>query len=311
MTADIGELEVVRHSTHSMGGVLEVAITTETDGRAAAAQAARRAAQRIEAWAARLTRFSTDSDLVALNTNQDDEVVVKPTLAAALRWALDAQRRSRGVVDATMLDQRLAAESGADPQPVAGSSAWRMAPSGRSAVVRRNHEFSFDLDGVAKGWIADRAADLLLGWPGVAVNADGDIAFHADRGVEWLVEVTDPRASDAPPIATLRLSGGDGWTRSFGVATSGTSVHRWQLEDGRISHHLIDRRTGRPAQTDVIQASVVAPSAREAEMIAKTAVILGSERAFGFLSSSAALAAVLLLENSDVLAMPGTDKWLA
>jgi thiamine biosynthesis lipoprotein ApbE len=56
---------------------------------------------------------------------------------------------------------------------------------------------------------------------------------------------------------------------------------------------------------------VVAPSAREAEMIAKSAVILGSEQAHSFLASSAAFAAVLLLENDDVLAMPGTEKWLA
>ena len=81
--------------------------------------------------------------------------------------------------------------------------------------------------------------------------------------------------ADALPLATLRLVGGDGWTRSFGAATSGTSVHRWQLADGRANHHLIDRRTGRPADTDVVQATVVAPTAREAEMIAKTAVILG------------------------------------
>jgi thiamine biosynthesis lipoprotein len=311
MTADIGELEVVRHSTHSMGGVLEVAITAEPWRRVAAAQAAQRAAQRIEVWASRLTRFSTDSDLAALNSSRDAEVIVKPTLGAALSWARDAQRRSRGVVDATMLDQRLAAESGVDPDPVAGAKAWRIAPTGRSTVIRRNSEFKFDLDGVAKGWIADRAADLLLGWPGVAVNADGDVAFHADAGVEWLVEITDPRVGDEPPIGTFRLLGGDGWTRSFGVATSGTSVHRWQLTDGRTSHHLIDRRTGRPAQTDVIQATVVAPSAREAEMIAKSAVILGSEQAHSFLASSAAFAAVLLLENDDVLAMPGTEKWLA
>jgi len=294
-----------------MGGVLEVAITVEPGQRTAATQAARRAAQRIEVWASRLTRFSPDSDLVALNSTRGDEVAVKPTLAAALRWALDAQRRSHGLVDATMLNQRLAAELGADPEPVAGAGAWRITSGGRSAVVRRNTQFSFDLDGVAKGWIADRAADLLLGWPGVAVNADGDIAFHADRGVEWLVEITDPRVVDAPPIATLRLSGGDGWTRSFGAATSGTSVHRWQIADGRVSHHLLDRRTGRPAQTNVIQATVVAPSAREAEMIAKSAVILGSERAHPFLSSSAALAGVLLLDTGDVLAMPGTEKWLA
>ena len=173
--------------------------------------------------------------------------------------------------------------------------------------------FHFDLDGVAKGWIADRAADLLRDWPGVAVDADGDIAFHADPGVEWLVEVADPRptADEEVPLATLRLRNGDGWARTYGVATSGTSVHRWELADGRLTHHLIDRRTRRPADTDVIQATVIAPTAREAEMIAKTAVILGARDAYAFLERSAAMTAILLLDCDDIVALPGVEKWLA
>lgn len=294
-----------------MGGVLEIAITVEPERRAAAALAARRAATRVDAWASKLTRFSPDSDLMALNSSRNVETRVRPTLWAALRWAEDAQRRSHGVVDATMLDQRLAAELGADPPAVAGPKAWRMLPSKRSGVVKREAHFSFDLDGVAKGWLADRAADLLRGWPGVAVNADGDVAFNADPGIEWLVDVTDPRDAEAQPIATMRLNGGDSWMRSLGVATSGTTNHQWRLADGSTRHHLIDRRTGRPADTDTVQATVIAPSAREAEMIAKSAVILGAERAYRFLDTSAALAAVLLLESGEVIAMPGTQAWLA
>jgi len=305
--------ELVRHSEPAMGGVLEVAITVEPERRAEAAEAARRAAQRVQAWAARLTRFSDDSDLSVLNSNTSRQVEIRPTLAAALHWAEDAQRRSHGIVDATMLDQRLAAESGDEPEAVAGARAWRISPNGRSAVVERRADFRFDLDGLAKGWLADRAADLLHGWPGVAVDADGDISFQADAGVQWLVDIVDPRRRDAdePPLATLRLAGGDGWTRSYGAATSGTSIHRWQMADGRASHHLIDRRTGRPADTDVVQATVIAPTAREAEMIAKSAVILGARRAYSFLTHSSALAAILLLDCDDLIATPGTEKWLA
>jgi len=312
MSISMSELEIIGHSMPSMGGRVDVAIATKLDGRVEAALAARRTAGRIEAWAARLTRFSPASDLSVLNEHEGALASVRPTLAAVLGWARVAQERSEGVVDATMLDARLAAESGDDPEPSLGRG-WSLAPAGRLTVVERQSDFDFDLDGLAKGWIADRAADLLHGWPGVAVDADGDIAIHADPGVEWLVEIADPRADDDqdPPLATLRLTGGDGWSRSYGVATSGTSVHRWQLEGGRRAHHLIDRRTRRPADTDVVQATVVAPSAREAEMFAKSAVILGSHRAHEFLARSSAHAAVLLLECDDLVALPGTERWLA
>src|SRR5689334_6936440 len=176
--------EIVRHIRPSMGGTLQIAISVEPERHAAAARAAQLASNRVETWAARLTRFNSDSDLSLLNTARDDRVEIRPTLAAALQWAADAQSRSAGVVDATLLDERLAAESGAETS-TAGSRAWRMDPYRRSAVLARSADVRFDLDGVAKGWIADRAASLLHGWPGVAVDADGDISFHADAGVEW------------------------------------------------------------------------------------------------------------------------------
>jgi thiamine biosynthesis lipoprotein len=309
--------EIVAHSAPSMGGTLSVFVTADPAQVADAATAARRAAQRVETWASRLTRFSDTSHLSHLNSAAEASVKVRPTLAAALHWAKLAEERSEGIVDATLLDARLAAESGTPiaPPPDGDGWVWHVLAQGRTSLVRRDPGVRIDLDGTAKGWIADRAADLLARWPGVAVDADGDIALRADRGVEWLIDVADPRldadGNEPSPLATLKLRGGSSWTASYGVATSGTSVHRWQLADGRLSHHLIDRRTRRPAETDVVQATVIATTAREAEMIAKSAVILGSRDALGFLARSAALAAILLLDTDDVVSLPGIEAWLA
>ena len=296
----------------SMGGRLEVVVCAQPHRRAGADEAARRAGQRVNAWASRLTRFSETSDLMRLNASGAARAEVRPTLAATLRWAQLALERSEGIVDATLLGARLAAESGSrGGTEIGANSAWNIVDGDRAAIVERHPSVRFDLDGVAKGWIADRAADLLIDWPGAIVDADGDIALHAAPGVEWLIDVADPRADDRPPLVTLRLTGGRGWSQSFGVATSGTSVHRWVHADGRVAHHLIDRRTGLPAETDVVQATVIAASAREAEMIAKSAAILGSEQALPFLQRSAAQTAILLLESGELVATPGVESWLA
>jgi FAD:protein FMN transferase len=307
--------EVVTSTTPSMGGRLEVSIVTEPHRRAAASEAARRAGQRVNAWADRLTRFTTTSDLARLNSADSAEVSIRPTLAAALDWAIAACERTRGIVDPTMLDARLAAESGAGCRGGEGVAArdvdWNLASAARGASVTRPNGVRFDLDGLAKGWIADRAASLLADWRGVAVDADGDIALRADAGVEWLIDVADPRSTAAAPLATLRVTGGDSWTRTYGVATSGTSVHRWTQADGAATHHLIDPRTRRPAETDIVQATVLASTAREAEVIAKAAVILGSADALAYLERSAALACLLLLDDGRVASLPGVETWLA
>src|SRR4249919_3870071 len=100
MSTQFADFEVVKHSEPSMGGTLEVSITVEPARRDEAALAARRAAQRVQVWASRLTRFSPDSDLSVFNASRSVRAEVRPTLAAVLRWATDAERRSHGIVDA-------------------------------------------------------------------------------------------------------------------------------------------------------------------------------------------------------------------
>ena len=96
---------------------------------------------------------------------------------------------------------------------------------------------------------------------------------------------------------------GDG--RSLGVATSGTSVHGWQRA-GRRTHHLIDPRTGAPAVTDVVQASVIAATASQAEVFAKAAVIVGSERAVPMLGRAGIEGAIVITDRDEMLVLPGT-----
>ena len=309
--SDVG-YEVAEWSAPAMGGMLSVAVAADGSAVLPAGHAAQRVGRRVTAWANRLTRFDEHSDLSQLNADGASAVRVRPTLGSALAWARTACQASAGVVDVTLLDARLAAESAAQPRPApAGGAEWSIECSGRHAQVTRSPGVRFDLDGVAKGWLADRASWLLTDWPGSFVDADGDIALAAAGGVEWLIDVVDPRSDEAPPLATFRFNGTKGWRRTAGVATSGTSVHRWSHGGRRTGHHLIDPRTARPAETNVVQSTVVAPTAREAEVLAKAALILGAAAGLRYLARSAAHAAVLLLETDEVVTSPGTDRWLA
>jgi thiamine biosynthesis lipoprotein len=174
--------------------------------------------------------------------------------------------------------------------------------------VTREPGLSFDLDGVAKGWIADRALALLARHPGAIVDADGDVAVRLAPGESIDVAVDDPR-EDGHRLAVLTLAASTGRTR-WGVATSGTSVHRWRGPGGE-THHLIDPRTGRPAATDVIQCTAIASSARVAEALAKTAVVLGAAHGIDYLDRAGALGAILLLDDGRVVALPRITELFA
>lgn len=276
--------------------------------------------RRIAAWADRLTRFTTTSSLSRLNDDPRDEVPVGPTLAAVLDWGRYAEGLTGGIVDIGLLDARLAAEEAVDDpdgptsrRPSLASRSWSLARGARGAVVRRPAGLRFDLDGIGKGWLADRALDRLDRYRAAVVDADGDVAIRLDPGEAWSFGVADPRL-DEHDLAILRLTArgdrsgrGDG---RFGLATSGTSVHRWARADG-TTHHLIDPRTGRSAKTDVVQATVLARTAREAEALAKSAVILGVSAGYDLLDRAGVDGALLLTDRDELVIHPTTVRWLS
>lgn len=309
--------------SRAMGGGLGVHVAVPEDAAVPAAELdAARVAARVRAWAGRLTRHDPTSDLMRANADPRRAAPVRPTLAAALRWAADAAQLTAGIVDATLLRERLAAEASthteSGPVPADGTGppgsrasrpAWRLeAGRHQAALLLRDPGVAFDLDGVAKGWIADRALALLYRYPGALVDADGDIAIRSAEGDAWEVGVADPRTPGAE-LAVFVLPGARRGAR-YGLATSGVSVHRWDGPGGP-RHHLIDPRTGLPAATDLVQATVLAGSARAAEAWAKTAVVLGLVAALDALDRAPILGAILLASDGRVLAVPRTTRWLA
>jgi thiamine biosynthesis lipoprotein len=286
-----------------LGGVVSVHASAD-----AAPRALERVLDRIAAWAARLTRFDAASDLMRLNAAPGNRVRIGPTLTAVLDWARAAEGLTDGLVDVAMLEARLAAEAGEDARPpLAATRRWSLDRGPRASTVRREPGVRFDLDGVGKGWLADRALAIMPGRSAM-VDADGDICLRVEPGDAWAVGIADPRPGGGL-LGVLQFRGED-VPRRLGVATSGTSVHRWARPDGD-AHHLIDPRTWRPAATDIAQATVVAASAREAEAFAKTAVIAGADRAFSLLDRPGVLGAVVLTAHGGLEATPETMRWLA
>ncbi len=290
-----------------MGGTVAVQILDDTDAVRLEREAVR-VLDRIEAWAARLTRFSPDSELMRLNAATTLLVPIGPTLTAALDWARMAEGMTDGLVDASLLDERLAAEAGLDPAaPIKAGRRWSLRRTARGAAVEREPGVRFDLGGVAKGWLADRALAITPGRSAL-VDGDGDVAIRVAPGDTWAIGIGDPR-EPGTLLGAVNLGADGDATREWGIATSGTSVHRW-THSGSDAHHLIDPRTRRPAATDVIQATVLAHSARVAEIFAKTAVIAGTDRAFGVLDHPGVLGVLLLTGRGELRATPGMVRWL-
>lgn len=268
----------------------------------------------FECWEQRLSRFRTDSELNHINQRGQDAVVVSAVMGNVLRAARLSQRESGGLVDPLVLPALEA--TGYDrsfEQMVVGDGRTDAndTPALRTTVqvYRVSHAgllelpagARLDLGGVAKGWAADRSAHRLGKLAPALVDAGGDIAVSGPQadGSPWPVGVNDPHAPDQSLDLVLLSRGG--------VATSGRDYRRW-LQGGVAQHHIIDPRTGQPARTDVLTATVIGPSARAAEAAAKTALIYGSWHGLAWLEQRPHLAGLLVLEEGDVLR---TQNWIS
>jgi len=265
-------------------------------------------------WEQRLSRFRADSDLVQLNRRSGMLVRVGDVLWEVIQTALQAAQRSHGLVTPTMLmqlelagydrsfDQIDSCAPGVQSCELFGS-APALVPSGDwqeiawsldDHLVRVPPGVQLDLGGIAKGWAADRAASLLGRCAPALVDAGGDIAVSGPMadGHPWPIEVADP-TDPTGRLDLLQLSAG-------AVATSGRDYRRWRQGD-LWQHHILDPRTGRPAQTDLLSATVIAPTAREAEMAAKVALIRGSRDGMAWIEARPSLAGLVVCEDGRII----------
>jgi thiamine biosynthesis lipoprotein len=212
------------------------------------------------------SRFIRDSELSRMNDARERRFVVSPLMASAIGAAERAREITAGLVDAGLggvlaawgYDTSFAAVTGLDSPP-------RVDGVGRSwhldgEILERDAGVQIDLGGIGKGWACDIAVES--GWAKVA-SAGGDIR-SADP--ETRVPVVDPWGTT---VADVALGVG-------ALATSSVTRRRWRVGSGE-AHHLIDPRTGAPAQTPVLSATVVAESTLEAEAGAKAVLILGAD----------------------------------
>lgn len=224
----------------------------------------------------RLTRFEPESELSHFNSTPGHWVSVSSVLEELLRAGLDAFEQSEGLVHIGILPALRAAgytrtfRDGPTEFSLDGAKPPRPLPELlqlEPGWAKLAPGAAIDLGGIAKGWLADRCAERL--GDNALVNLAGDLYARGPgtTGEGWPVGFGD---------RTLLLV-------DQGAATSGIAKRSW----GEGLHHLIDPRTGLPSTTDLEEISVLARTGTEAEVLAKTALLMGRDAAAGWLEGRA------------------------
>lgn len=275
---------VVRSRFEALGTYGELLL----DGRPAAlGTAVRLLRAELDAIDLACSRFRADSELMSVNACAGRTVAVSPLLAEAVEVALVAAEQTGGDVDPALGHCLVAAGYDADytalpadGPPVAPHpphpGAWREVALDRAAgTLRVPTGVALDLGATAKALAVDRAAAAIAAatGAGVLVNVGGDLAAAGPLpAAGWPVRLTDDTAREhvARPGRTgpvVRMHGG-------GLATSSTAVRRWR-RGGQPYHHVLDPRTGLPAEPVWRTVTVTAASCVEANTASTAAVVRG------------------------------------
>jgi thiamine biosynthesis lipoprotein len=265
----------VAHFENVLGTSFELQVTATSANAARRAESA--ALDEVDRLAEILSGYTATSELARWQTTFDEDVAVSPELAEVLAGAERWRILTNGAFDpaAVSLVELLRDTTPASDESALDADTRRRAIQQQIGALnqtlwtidrtrgtaRRLTRLDVSLDAIAKGYIVDRAAQRARDVQGVSqvlVNIGGDLRHHGARAVS--VAIADPHApaDNAPPLAVVHL-------RSEALATSG-GYHRGFVAHGRRVSHILDPRTGQPAE-QIASVSVIAPDCATADAL--------------------------------------------
>lgn len=275
---------------------------------------AHQALNEVDRLEAQMTVYRDDSEIAGINRDAfGREVQVEEGLFELLRLGIELHRRTRGAFDFTAgalarcwgFHQR----QGRLPGPAEIDSALRQVGSRHVTLNRERSSIRFsqpleiNLGAIGKGFALDRAAavlrrgglsDCLLHAGHSSVLALGSNLtvgrfFSRDGGDGWRVGVRHPLRHDRD-LAVLAL-------RDRAFSTSGIGEQSFQ-RDGRRFGHILDPRTGWPAEGR-LSVSVVAATAAQADALSTAFFVMATEEVEDYCRRYPGVGALLVSEAGD------------
>lgn len=165
-------------------------------------------------------------------------------------------------------------------------------------------KMELDLGGIAKGYIGDRIGAWLekKGVSSAIISLGGNIICVGDKfGKPFNVGVEKPFSEQKDIVGTTKV-------KNKTVVTSGI-YERYFKKDGKLYHHIIDPKTGVPADTDVQGVTIVAKDGHsgDCDALATICLLLGKDKGLKLMESQKGYEALFLTKNGKITKTENMD----
>lgn len=220
------------------------------------------------------------SEISRINGADGNPVRISPQTADILRFALDIGEKTNGALDVSSYPLLTAWGFTTDTRqiPTKEVLAERLTHTGYEKIrligntVQMEPGMALDLGAVAKGYACDRVMEKLrqAGVSSAIVNLGGNLGLIGAKpdGSDFKISVEHPENRDS--LGLLSLS-------DVTVVTSGAYERYFVGEDGKRYGHILDPKTGIPAESGLSSVTVVGNNSRLCDALATAFFVMGTE----------------------------------
>lgn len=255
-----------------------------------------------------LDKNDPKSDIFRLNHAQGAMIPIEPETEDLLSLARTYAKQTSGKFDPTInaVSELWAIGSERERVPPGAELSQALRKVGyKNLVLSRGQAqlkdgATVDLGGIAKGYAADRAVQILreYGIEHAVLSLGGNVYVlgSAPNGQPWNIGIQDPDDKQ-DIIATLSLS-------NCSAVTSG-DYERYFEQDGIRYHHIFDPKTGYPGNSGVRSVTIICESSTQADAYSTALFLMGMERGMEFYHQQGGFEAVFVLEDGSVQCTDG------
>lgn len=273
-------------------------VTVYGSGAKKASKAAYNEVKRLEKL---LSVTDEDSEIYALNHRFTSDV--SEETAALIEMALEISRETDGAFDITIYPVSLLwgfiTKDYKVPPADKISEALTHCGSENISVsgthINLPEGYMIDLGGIAKGYAAEKVKEKLLGMGinSAIISLGGNVQTigRKPNREQWKIGIADPFGKESSESI---------YTEDSAVVTSG-GYQRNFTHEGKTYHHIIDPKTGFPAESGIASATVICKSGTEADALSTAFFVMGKDKTEQFCSSHDGISAVIIMQSGEVI----------